>query len=240
MTALLPAIEIATSPTPLFSLIWMHGLGAHGSDFESVVPALGLKDAPGVRFVFPHAPHMPVTCNGGAVMSAWYDILSLGRTTRKIDEPSLLRSRQAIRRLIAREHERGVPAERIFLAGFSQGGALAYATGLTHPQPLAGIVALSTYLPASETVSREIAAAGHALPVFAAHGSEDEVVAPELGAEARDTLLRLGHRLEWHTFPMPHSVSIREIRAVGAWLRRRLATATATADGSRLPAAAPA
>lgn len=226
MSELLPTIEVSTSPAPLFAVIWLHGLGADASDFVSVVSVLGLESAPGVRFVFPHAPQIPVTCNGGAVMRAWYDILAIGRNTRKIDEPGLLQSRAAVRRLIARENERGIPTCRIFLAGFSQGGALAYATGLTHAEPVAGIVALSTYLPASETVMREAAQARHRVPVFAAHGTEDDVVAPEMGEEARDSLVRWGYQPEWQTFPMPHSVSIGEIRAIGTWLRARLTAAS--------------
>ena len=222
MADYLPAIEIETAPNPQYSVIWMHGLGAHGSDFESVPPMLDLGNGPGIRFIFPHAPEIPVSCNGGVVMGAWYDIISITRTSRIIDEDGLLETREAIRRLIARENQRGVPTARVFLAGFSQGGAMAYATGLTHGEPLAGIIALSTYLPSSEVVRRELAQARREIPVFAAHGSEDDVVAPEMGEGARDTLLEMGFRVDWHTFPMAHSVSLGEIRALGNWLRERL------------------
>ncbi|MDQ5879510.1 MAG: phospholipase/carboxylesterase, partial [Pseudomonadota bacterium] len=144
---LLPAIEVATDNNPRYAVIWLHGLGADGSDFEPVVPELRLDDSPGVRFIFPHAPEMPVTCNGGYIMPAWYDIISLEPHSRRVDEAGIVHSRAAIRALIHRENERGIPCERIFLAGFSQGGAVAYVTALTHPEKLAGLIALSTYLP---------------------------------------------------------------------------------------------
>ena len=143
----LPAIEVETGDNPQYAVIWLHGLGADGSDFVPVVPELGLADAPGVRFIFPHAPEIPVTCNGGYVMRAWYDIVSLDSSSREIDEAGIVHSRAAIRRLIARENRRGIPCARIFLAGFSQGGAIAYTTALTHAERLAGIIALSTYIP---------------------------------------------------------------------------------------------
>jgi len=219
---LLPAIEIETGDAPRFVVIWLHGLGADGSDFEPVVPELGLGDAPGVRFVFPHAPQIPVTCNGGYVMPAWYDIISLDGTTRQVDEAGILRSRDAIRRLVARENRRGVPCSRIVIAGFSQGGAIAYATALTHPEPLAGIVALSTYIPSPALIETEATAANRAVPIFAAHGSLDDVVAPELGRRARDFLAARGHAPEWHEYPMPHSVCIEEVREIGRWLGERL------------------
>jgi phospholipase/carboxylesterase len=221
MPELLPALEICTSEPPTYSVIWLHGLGADGSDFESVVPALGLKDTAGVRFLFPDAPRIPVTCNGGCVMRAWYDILSTTRTSRRIDEQGLVDSRDAIRQLISRENRRGIPASRIFLAGFSQGGAVAYATALTHPEPLAGIIALSTYLPASGLIDREAGEANRNIEIFAAHGSEDDVVSPEMGEHARDTLLRMGCRLEWRTFAMAHALCLPEVRAIGKWLRER-------------------
>jgi len=218
MDPLLPAIEIETAPVPLFSVIWLHGLGADGSDFEPVVPELGLDDSPGIRFVFPHAPAMPVTCNGGYVMPAWYDIISLDGGSRTVDEAGIIRSRQAIRDLMARENRRGVPCSRIFLAGFSQGGAIAYSTALTHAEPVAGAIALSTYIPSRQLVVDEAANANQALPIFAAHGSEDDVVPIELGIRARDFLTARGHPVDWHEYPMPHSICIEEIQAVGRWL----------------------
>jgi phospholipase/carboxylesterase len=220
---LLPAIEIESGENPQYAVIWLHGLGADGSDFVPVIPELGLSQSPAIRFIFPHAPEMAVTCNNGYVMPAWYDIISLDSTSRKIDEAGIVRSRAAIRQLIARENERGIPCNRIFLAGFSQGGAVVYTTALTHPEPLAGIIALSTYLPTVELVSREMADANRATPVFIGHGSVDDVVSPELGERARDFLIENNYPLEWHEYPIPHSVCLEEIQAIGAWLRGRLA-----------------
>ncbi|KWR87146.1 alpha/beta hydrolase [Cupriavidus sp. IDO] len=223
MSELLPAIEIETAPNPAFSVIWMHGLGADGNDFVPVVPELGLARAPGVRFIFPNAPAIPVTCNGGYVMPAWYDIYSLDEAGRRADEAGIRASRDAIRALIARENARGVPASHIVLAGFSQGGAIAYTTGLTHPETLAGIVALSTYIPAPASLAAEATAANAAIPVFAAHGVEDDIVPLQLGEQARDFLLARQVPVEWHTYRMPHSVCLEEIAAIGAWLGRRFA-----------------
>ena len=225
MNDLLPAIELETADAPQFSVIWMHGLGADGSDFEAVVPELGLEDCPGVRFIFPHAPHIPVTCNGGYVMPAWYDIISLDTNSRAVDEAGIIVSRQAIRSLMERENQRGVPCSRIFLAGFSQGGAVAYTTALTHAESLAGVIALSTYIPSLKLLEGEATDANRAVPIFAAHGTEDDVVSPELGIRARDFLLRQGYRLEWHEYAMPHSVCIEEIDEIGRWLMDRMAAA---------------
>ena len=220
MHPLLPAIEIETAAAPLFAVIWMHGLGADGSDFAPVVPELGLDDGPGVRFIFPHAPPIPVTCNGGYVMPAWYDIIALDSSSRTVDEAGIVRSRQAIRDLMARENQRGVPCSRIFLAGFSQGGAIAYTTALTHAEPVAGVIALSTYIPTQKLIPDQ--AAGAALPIFAAHGSEDDVVSIELGIRARDFVTARGHPVEWQEYPMPHSICIEEIHAVGRWLKKAM------------------
>lgn len=220
MGDLLPAIEVETAETPRFTVIWMHGLGADGSDFEPVVPELGLDDGTGVRFIFPHAPCMPVTCNGGYVMPAWYDIVSLDSST--VDEAGIRQSREAIRHLIARENQRGVPCTRIFLAGFSQGGAIAYMTALTHPEPLAGVIALSTYIPAPQRLAEEATDTSKTVPIFAAHGTEDDVVALELGIRARDFLTRHGYRVAWHEYPIPHSVCHEEIKAIGRWLGDRM------------------
>jgi phospholipase/carboxylesterase len=222
MNEILPAIEVETAPKPRFAVIWMHGLGADGSDFEPVVPELGLDECPGVRFIFPHAPEMPVTCNGGYVMRAWYDIVSLDSTSRSVDEAGILQSRQAIRRLIARETQRGVPCSRIVLAGFSQGGAVAYTTALTHPEALAGVIALSTYIPTPKLLEAEATDANKALPIFAAHGTEDDVVSPELGIRARDFLTGHGYRVAWHEYPIPHSVCPEEIEEIGRWLKERI------------------
>jgi len=222
MDDLLPTIEIETAATPRYAVIWLHGLGADGSDFEPVVPELGLDGGPGVRFIFPHAPQIPVTCNGGYVMPAWYDIVTLDADTREVDEAGVIASRQAIRRLIERENRRGVPCARIFVAGFSQGGAVAYVTALTHAESLAGVIALSTYIPTPLLLETEATAANRAVPIFAAHGSDDDVVSPELGIRARDFLLRQGYGVEWHEYPMPHSVCLDEVQDIGRWLRARM------------------
>jgi phospholipase/carboxylesterase len=221
---LLAAIELETQRAPEYAVIWLHGLGADGSDFVPVVPELGLASTPGVRFVFPHAPEQPVTCNGGYVMRAWYDIIALAPERRQVDEAGVFRSRDALRRLIARENARGIPCARIFLAGFSQGGAVAYTTALTHPEPLAGVIALSTYLPVTERVAQERTVVNAGIPIFAAHGSLDDVVAPSLGLAARDFLIAQGYQPVWHTYPMPHSVCLEEISDLGQWLRSRLAS----------------
>jgi phospholipase/carboxylesterase len=223
MDELLTAIELQPATNPRFSVIWMHGLGADGSDFVPVVPHLGLDDAPAMRFVFPNAPQIPVTCNGGYVMPAWYDIITLDSNTRTVDEAGILRSREAIRRLIERENQRGVPCERIFLAGFSQGGAIAYATALTHPQRLAGIIALSTYIPTPALLEAEATPpmpACRSLPPTARRTTWCR----RNWAPARAIWCkRLGHAVEWREYPMPHSVCIEEIIDIGAWLRQRMA-----------------
>lgn len=219
---MLDAIEIERGKNPQYAVIWLHGLGADGSDFVPIVPELGLAATPGVRFIFPHAPAIPVTCNGGYVMPAWYDIISLDSTRREIDEAGIIHSRAAIRELIARENERGIPCARIFLAGFSQGGAIAYSTALTHPDALAGLIALSTYLPSAALIEREASPANRAIPVFAAHGSFDDVVSPQLGRQARDFLAGRDYAVDWQEYPMPHAVCPEEIEAIGNWLRERL------------------
>ena len=214
-----PPIELETGPDPRYSVIWMHGLGADGSDFEPVVPALALPRSPAVRFLFPHAPYRAVTCNAGYVMRAWYDIVSLAPHSRQIDEAGLLESRTLVRQLIQREADRGVPGERVILAGFSQGGAVAYLTGLTHPTPLAGIIALSTYIPSPGLLVDGFVEANRQVPVFAAHGTHDDVVSPALGEHAVEVLRQLGIEPEWHRYPLPHSVSLEEIADIGRWLR---------------------
>lgn len=218
----LAALEVETATAPEYAVIWLHGLGADGSDFMSVVPELGLADAPGVRFIFPHAPYIPVTCNGGYVMRAWYDIISLDSTSRRIDEAGIVASCEALRHLIDREKGRGIAVDRIFLAGFSQGGAVAYTTALTHPEKLAGIIALSTYIPAPGLLTEQAAGAHRHIPIFAAHGTEDDVVSPALGLAARKLLTERGYQVEWHEYPMPHSVCLEEIHAIGRWLVGRM------------------
>jgi phospholipase/carboxylesterase len=223
---LLECIETTTTPNPTWSVIWLHGLGADGHDFAPIVPELGLPAAPGVRFIFPHAPMMPVSCNNGYVMRAWYDILHFDDIKRHADEAGIVANRQRIRELIARENARGIPSTRILLAGFSQGGAMAYTVGLTHPEPLAGLIALSTYLPSPELIAREAHPANRTTPVFAAHGTLDPVVPHALGEAAVQTVRSLGNPVDWHSYPIPHSVCIEEIAAIGAWIKTRLAAAT--------------
>lgn len=204
----------------------MHGLGADGSDFEPIVPYLGLDPSVPVRFIFPNAPQIPVTCNGGYVMPAWYDIISLAPDSREIDEAGLLVSRDTIAGLIAREESRGTPANHIFLAGFSQGGAVAYLTGLTHPTALAGIIALSTYMPSPAQTKALATSASQATPLFIAHGTHDEVVSLKLGEIARDVVAELGNNFDWQTYPMGHEVCLPEIQAIGAWINARVSNAT--------------
>src|SRR5574343_506974 len=193
-------LELETGPNPTYSVIWMHGLGADGSDFEPIVPELGLPESPAVRFVFPNAPDRPVTCNGGYVMPAWYDIISLQPESREIDEAGLVESMSIIRQFIAREAERGIPSHRVFLAGFSQGGAVAYSTALTHPEPLAGVIALSTYIPSARLITRNLSAANCHLPIFAAHGLEDSVVSLALGEQAGKLIETYGYLPQWQTY----------------------------------------
>ena len=218
MTAsLLPTVEIDPPGAARHAVIWLHGLGADGHDFEPIVPALGVDPALAVRFVFPHAPARPVTINAGMVMPAWYDIRELS-LRRDVDEQGLLESAAGVRALVGREGERGIPPERIVLAGFSQGGAVALYTALRHPRRLAGILALSTYLLGDETLESERSAANRETPVFQAHGELDPMVPIEAGTIARDRLLELGQPHAWHAYRMGHEVCVEEIRAVGNWL----------------------
>jgi phospholipase/carboxylesterase len=185
---------------------------------------LDLGDGLAVRFIFPHAPRIPVSINDGHVMRAWYDVKTLDGTTRHVDEAGIRAACAGVRTLIARERGRGVPSTRIVLAGFSQGGGIAYTTGLTHPEPLGGIVALSAYMPAPGLIEEALLGPNRETPIFAAHGTEDNVLPLPLGEQARDFLLRWGYRLSWHTYAMPHTVCQEEIKALGAWLRAILVT----------------
>jgi len=214
---MLDAIEIETAPDPQSSVIWLHGLGADGSDFEPIAGEMELPAQP-IRFVFPHAPLQPVTINGGMVMRAWYDILG-NDIARREDAAGVRASQTLIERLIERERARGATADRIVLAGFSQGGAIALQTGLRHPERLAGIMALSTYVPIAESLAAEAHAANRATPIFMAHGVHDPIVPAALGRRSRDLLESLGYPVEWREYPMPHAVCAEEIDHVGAWLR---------------------
>jgi phospholipase/carboxylesterase len=218
----LETLELETGPRPTAAVIWLHGLGADGHDFEPIVPELSLPDAPAVRFVFPHAPMQAVSINGGAVMRAWYDVYNL-QGARREDDAGVRTSQASVEALIAREKTRGVPAARIVLAGFSQGGAIALQTGLRHPERLAGIMALSTYLPLAATVATEASPANRAVPIFMAHGRHDSLIPIERAVLSRDALQKAGYDVEWHEYPMEHSVCAAEIRDIAAWLRRVLA-----------------
>ena len=217
----LEANEIETAASPGASIIWMHGLGADGHDFVDVVPELGLPARPGVRFVFPHAPMRPVTINGGYVMRAWYDIRDDGGVRRE-DSAGVRASQKAVEALIAREKERGVPAAAIVLAGFSQGGAMALHTALRHTERLAGVMALSCSLPLSDTLAGEAAPANRDVSIFMAHGTHDPMIPMARALRAREVLTGLGYRLEWHEYPMPHSVCVEEIADIGVWLGKVL------------------
>jgi phospholipase/carboxylesterase len=215
MSGLLETLEIETGPSPRAAVIWLHGLGADGHDFEPIVPELGLPAAaPGVRFIFPHAPHQAVTINGGAVMRAWYDVTGDGRQ----DAAGIRTSQVRVEALIARERARGVAARSIVLAGFSQGGAVALQTGLRHPERLAGILALSAYLPLPDTLAQEASEANRDVPIFMSHGTMDPVIPLSWATLARDQLIALGYAVEWREYPMPHSVCAEEIEDVGRWL----------------------
>ncbi|HEY8586757.1 MAG TPA: alpha/beta hydrolase [Rhodanobacter sp.] len=218
----LPAVEHETAANPRYSILWLHGLGADGNDFAPIVPELVDPAWPAVRFVFPHAPVRPVTINNGMAMRAWYDITSFDRGARQ-DEAGIRESIAATEALIEREHARGVPSERIILVGFSQGGAIALSAGLRHAQRLAGIVALSTYLPISGTVSAERHTANADTPLFWGHGTADPVVVLQRGIESRDALQALGYTVDWHTYPMAHAVCAEEIADLRRWLGQRLA-----------------
>lgn len=215
--AALETIETETAPNPGATVIILHGLGADGNDFVPIAQELDLAPIGAVRFVFPHAPIMPVTINNGYRMRAWYDILGM-ELVRREDEAGLRRSRDDIEALLAREHERGMPAGRIVLAGFSQGCAMALLTGLRHGRRLAGIAGLSGYLPLAQHTAAERSDANALTPIFMAHGLQDEVVAIERGRASRDLLGQQGHQVEWHEYPMGHSVSLDEIADFNRWL----------------------
>ena len=213
----LEAIEIETTASPTASIVWMHGLGADGHDFVDIVPELSLPARPGVRFVFPHAPMRPVTINGGYIMRAWYDIRDDGGVRRE-DPAGVRASQKSIEALIEREKARGVPSRAIVLAGFSQGGAMALHTSLRQGERLAGVMALSCSLPLADALAAEAGPANRDVPIFMAHGTHDPMIPMARAVRAREILTGLGYRLEWHEYPMPHSVCLEEIRDISAWL----------------------
>ena len=214
----------------------MHGLGADGHDFVDIVPELGLPPRAGVRFVFPHAPMRPVTINGGYVMRAWYDIRDDGGVRRE-DPAGVRASQKAIEALIEREKERGVSSAAIVLAGFSQGGAMALHTGLRYGERLAGVMALSCSLPLADTLAAEAAPANRDVPIFMAHGTHDPMIPMARAVRARETLVGLGYRLEWHEYQMPHSVCPEEIRDISAWLGTTLPLRSGPLRSTRQPRA---
>lgn len=220
MSKPLETIELETTPNPTSAVIWMHGLGADGNDFVPIVNELDLAGAPGIRFIFPHAPTRPVTINNGYVMRAWYDIAfgDLEGKTRKADEKGVRESQAQIGQLIAREMSRGIATGKIVLAGFSQGGAIALHTGLRYPEKLAGVMALSTYLPLADSFTAEAAPANAKTPVFMAHGTQDPVVPYAMGRDSRDLLQQAGYAIEWQEYPMQHSVCLEEVADIGRWL----------------------
>lgn len=219
MTAILPHIVLDRGHTPKHTIIWLHGLGADGEDFVSVAEQMELPVP--VRYIFPHAPKNPVTINGGFVMRSWYDIADADIAARQ-DDAGIRASQAEIEKFIAVEKARGIPVENIFLAGFSQGGAIALHTGLRHPAKLGGILALSTYLPLADTLSQEVSLSALKTPILFAHGIHDPVVPHSLGKTSADKLQQLGFNIAWHEYPMPHSVCIDEIKDIERWLRRKL------------------
>jgi phospholipase/carboxylesterase len=227
MTDLPETIERSTGDAPGWSVIWLHGLGADGNDFVPIVPELLRPDWPAIRFVFPHAPVRAVTINGGARMRAWYDIRSSDMSgldlSNRADAEGVDQSSAQVGALIAREGERGVPPACVFLAGFSQGGAIALATGIRRREPLAGLIALSTYLPLGAATLQPLTAEARTQPIFMAHGLHDPVVPYTGGKRSRDALRDAGFDVDWHAWPMAHQVCAEEIGALSAWMSRRFA-----------------
>lgn len=217
----LPCVETETAANPRHAVIWLHGLGADGNDFAPIVPELVDRAWPPLRFVFPHAPVRAVTVNNGLMMRAWYDIRGIALADKQ-DEAGIRVSMAQLDELIAREGERGIPAERVLVAGFSQGGAIALAGGVRHAAALAGIVALSTYLPLDAKTAAERSAANAGVPIFMGHGSFDPVVPQALGVASRDALVALGYAVAWHSYPMMHQVCAEEIADLRGWIGARL------------------
>ncbi len=217
----LETLEVEPDGPADASVIWMHGLGADANDFYGLPSQLGLPADLRVRYVFPNAPRIPVTINSGLIMRAWYDVY--GFDARDRDERRIRRSAGWIDELVAREAERGVPARRVALAGFSQGGAMALFAGLRHPEALAGLLCLSAYLPLPDTLAAESSPANRTVPVFQAHGTADPLVPADLGRRSRDLLTAAGHPVDYHEYPMAHEVCLDEVRDIGDWLRGVLA-----------------
>jgi len=217
---LLPTVEHTTGESPRFSVIWLHGLGADGHDFEPIVEEFDLDRLPPIRFIFPHAPMRAVTINGGYVMRAWYDVVSPDFAPGREEADGVRQSTAQIEALLARENERGVAAERIVLAGFSQGGAVALHAGLRHAQRLAGVLALSCYLPLADTLAAEAHASNRQVPLFMAHGRHDPVVPYDYGKRSAKLLKAEGYPLEWHAYDSEHTVCVEELSDIESWLHR--------------------
>jgi phospholipase/carboxylesterase len=218
----LETVELCTGPNPSASIIWLHGLGADGHDFEALVPHLAWPEAPDIRFIFPHAPVRPVTLNGGMPMRAWYDILSID-SGRGHDQRGIMESISQITALLEHEQERGIASERIVLAGFSQGGAIAMQLALRHPHKLAGLITLSTYLLFADQLESNLDPANRNMPVFAGHGNQDPVVPFSMGELMVQRLQTMGYPVEWHNYPMQHSVCAEEVEDIVVWLADRFA-----------------
>ncbi len=220
---LLDCIEINPSAPPAVTIIWLHGLGADGHDFEAIVPELHLPESLPIRYVFPHAPVRSVTINAGLRMRAWFNILDLGFRADSVDRDQFLESEELLKALIHAELKSGTPSERIVLAGFSQGGAIVLHTGLRYPKQLAGILALSMHLPTIHTLAPELSPANRNVPILMAHGQMDPVIPIDKAIETRQELTRLGYEISWQEYPMQHSVCADEIRAIRSWLIEILA-----------------
>ena len=221
MSETLEAVIIEPAGKPKAVVIWLHGLGADGYDFEPIVPELNLPDDAAVKFIFPHAPTMPVTVNGGYVMRAWYDIVGNDLGEQQ-DQDGIKRSQQHIEALIKAEVAAGIPTEKIVLAGFSQGGAIVLQTGLRYPHRLAGIMVLSSYVPLAESLEKEKHVANQDVSIFYAHGEQDDIIPIGFAKQSRDLLIKQGYQPEWHSYAMPHAVVPDEINAIGVWLRKIL------------------
>ncbi len=215
----LSCVEVNPKEMPIATVIWMHGLGADGHDFASIVPALQLPDTLPIRFVFPHAPMMPVSINMGMEMRAWFDIVTIDMNAPQ-DENGIRASEKSIQQLIQCENERGISSDRIFLAGFSQGGAMALQTGLRYSEKLAGILALSTFLPLADSLILEASSVNRRIPIFMAHGSVDPVVPFQFAKYSCEHLKELGYPVDWHTYPMQHSTCAEEVEDISTWIRQ--------------------
>ncbi|CCN38466.1 Carboxylesterase 2 [Vibrio nigripulchritudo SO65] len=212
-------VEVEPSSEATASVIWLHGLGSNGHDFEAILPELKLPEDAPVRFIFPHSPSIPVTINGGMVMPAWYDILEMG-AGRKLNAQQLIDSADQMIELVRQERSRGIASDRIILAGFSQGGAVAYQAALSYDEPLAGLLALSTYFPTSDSI--EYSDANKQIPIEIMHGSYDPVVLPAMGEDARKDLTEAGYQPNWRTYPMEHQVCMPQIKDIAEWLTHTL------------------